>query len=365
MFISVNKVFQFFVRARDQGIPAQENHVPVEILILDSDDVPPRFPSNQRSFFIQEDEEPGSIVATVTAQSLMPLNYRIIPGMTNASNVHHIFSINDFGEILLMRPLSREIIPVYSLAVRAQTLASPPLVAHIDVQIQLRDINNNPPQFESVPYTATIVENADIGTSIIQVKAIDKDVPRYLTYSFGEGMKELANIFTVDPKTGWIHLLTKLDRETKDEYNLTLIVIDTDDDTRINGEVVRLTSSTNVVIAVTDCNDNAPVFDKPAFSTAVNEGALLGTALLTLTATDADVGLNADITYYIVGGDPLGQFQIHSTGDLFVNKPLDRESRSQYQLNIAATDGGFVTYSTVTVTILDDNDNAPICDEVV
>ena len=89
-----------------------------------------------------------------------------------------------------------------------------------------------------------------------------------------------------------------------------------------------------------------------------------GTVILSLTSSDADSGLNADIKYYIVSGDPLGQFQFHTTNELFVNRPLDRESQGHYRLNVAATDGAHVTYTTVNVNVLDDNDNSPECAEV-
>lgn len=358
-------MFQFFVRARDQGVPSLENHVPVEILVMGAEAFPPHFTSNQRSYFLQEDEPAGGIIATLRAQSTRPVSYSIVPGMTNSSNRYQMFSIDDFGQIRILRPLDHETTPAYTLSLRAQTQTSPPLVAHMELLIQVRDINDNHPEFESSPYTATVVENAEVGTSIIQVRARDEDLPRQLEYIFGDGMEELANIFTVDSKTGWISLLTKLDREAQEEYVLKIIVVDSDDANRINGHGVQLSATTSVVITVTDYNDNSPTFDKPVFVTAVNEGALPGTVLLKVTSTDRDIGANADAAYHIVGGDPFGQFQIHSTGELFVSKPLDRESQGNYKLSLAATDGGFVGYTEVLVTILDDNDNAPICEQVI
>ena len=55
---------------------------------------------------------------------------------------------------------------------------------------------------------------------------------------------------------------------------------------------------------------------------------------------------------------------MHNSGDLLVNKPLDRETQAQYRLQVAATDGAYVTVTSVTVDVLDDNDNAPVCDQV-
>ena len=47
-----------------------------------------------------------------------------------------------------------------------------------------------------------------------------------------------------------------------------------------------------------------------------------------------------------------------------MSQSLDRETMAQYTLTVAATDGVSVTYTSVTVHILDDNDNAPQCDKV-
>lgn len=55
--------------------------------------------------------------------------------------------------------------------------------------------------------------------------------------------------------------------------------------------------------------------------------------------------------------------QIHNT-ELIVNKALDREITAQYVVRVAATDGGFVSYASVIITVLDDNDNSPVCSQV-
>jgi protocadherin Fat 1/2/3 len=123
------------------------------------------------------------------------------------------------------------------------------------------------------------------------VRAVDADLPRPLAYSFGPGMKELASVFTIDAETGWVSLLSRLDRERISEYNLTLMVTDRDEETRINGRMVTLTATTSLIITVTDCNDNAPRFSKADFSTAVNEGALPGIIVFFFT-----FGVNFDIT---------------------------------------------------------------------
>ena len=90
VFPTENKVYQFFVRARDHGTPTFENHVSVKIFVMGDNYEPPKFSYAQRSFFIYEDEQPGDVIATVKASSSNPLLYSIVPGMTNS---RWVFSI--------------------------------------------------------------------------------------------------------------------------------------------------------------------------------------------------------------------------------------------------------------------------------
>lgn len=177
----------------------------------------------------------------------------------------------------------------------------------------MQDINDNYPEFTCNPYLATVPENAEPQHSIIQIQATDRDSDkRPLKYFFGPSMGNMASIFSIDPETGWIVLLTQLDRETRDQYNLTVIVSDNPPQNilRKTSDQVSLTSTTSVVITVADFNDSPPKFERDSYITAVNEGALRGTILVTLITKDADKGSNSDVAYFISDGDQLGQFAV-------------------------------------------------------
>lgn len=87
----------------------------------------------------------------------------------------------------------------------------------------------------------------------------------------------------------------------------------------------------------------------------VNEDALPGTVVVALGTKDRDVDLVSPVEFYITGGDPRSQFQIRQTGEVYVAKPLDRESVSNYILDVTATDGKFIATTKVTIDILDAN----------
>ncbi len=66
------------------------------------------------------------------------------------------------------------------------------------------------------------------------------------------------------------------------------------------------------------------------------------------------------------GGDPQGLFDVKHTDGVWlvaVSKTLDREERYFYLLNITATDGTYETKATVEITVLDANDNSPVCEK--
>ena len=64
--------------------------------------------------------------------------------------------------------------------------------------------------------------------------------------------------------------------------------------------------SLQLFVNLTDRNDNSPVF--PTFPIVeVDEDQRVGSTIFTITATDADQGMNAALAYSIVSGNTNGQ----------------------------------------------------------
>ena len=67
------------------------------------------------------------------------------------------------------------------------------------------------------------------------------------------------------------------------------------------------------------------------------------------------------------GGNYRGVFAlglVQGEWKMYVKGPLDREERNLYIINVTASDGLFVSQAMVEVTVMDTNDNSPICDQV-
>lgn len=87
-----------------------------------------------------------------------------------------------------------------------------------------------------------------------------------------------------------------------------------------------------------------------------------GINVVTVSASDRDLGTNAEITYFISSGDKT-KFAIRSaSGEIYTTKKLDREQMPSYTLTVTAKDKGNPSLSSVVpvqITLLDENDNAP------
>lgn len=81
---------------------------------------------------------------------------------------------------------------------------------------------------------------------------------------------------------------------------------------------------------------------------------ITGTVIIRLEISDEDFDVTP-VDLYITSGDNLCQFNIKSTGEVFVTKPLDREAISKYKLDIIATDGKHSTFTVLVINVLDIN----------
>lgn len=98
-----------------------------------------------------------------------------------------------------------------------------------------------------------------------------------------------GNKFSIDALTG--ELTAKpLDREMQARYLLQITAQD-------RGSPITYQSTCNISIAVEDQNDSNPHFELTKYIATVAEDVATGTPILTVKATDADIGTNAQIVY--------------------------------------------------------------------
>lgn len=345
--------FQFQVLATDSGTPQKAATASIVITVQDVNDNDPVFSPKQYEVTVSEDDPPGTPVASVTATDADEnprLHYEITGG-----NVRGRFALttqNGRGLITIAQPLDYKQEKRFILVVRATDSGGRFDTATVYVNVS--DANNFAPVFDNAPYTASVYEDAPVGSTVLIVAATDGDVGENaeITYTLTSGLNGNTE-FSINSQTGAITTTHVLDRETQAGYLLTVTARD-------NGNPA-LSDTTDIEISVTDVNDNAPVFLKPAYVGSVPEDAVVGTSVLQISATDADIDLNGRVRYTLSEGveafviDPL-------SGVIRTAKPLDRESVAQYELEAFAIDRGSPPLSgtvIVTVRIEDVNDSPP------
>ncbi|XP_048031668.1 protocadherin Fat 3 isoform X3 [Megalobrama amblycephala] len=368
-------VLSFFVKATDGGVPAKHSLVSAFIHVLPPDANVPSFTQPQYSYTIPEDTPVGTALGSVYLSPGQSASFSVVNGETGESNQGGTFLVErETGLLRLVNPLDYELINIYRFKVAAtmrQALVESMSV--VDVEVKVLDVNDNKPLFETSSYVAMVMEGMPRGTRVIQVRALDPDWGSngQVNYSLGptlnqeqekaSGSKSVSGaMFVIDSKTGWITTLGDLDHEMCPSYTFNVVASDL-------GEGVSLSSTAVVTVAIADINDNPPTFEREYYRGAVRESDPLGEVVSVLSTRDGDSSdQNRLVSFHITGGNPKGVFglaPVQGEWKVFVKRPLDREEQDRYLLNITASDGLFVTRIGVEVTVMDANDNSPICNQ--
>ncbi len=349
--------FELEAHAQDAGMPEWECSTRVTIDLTDVNDNAPEWTQSVFSAALREDVPVGTVATKVTAMDPDLGENRRVTYVLMAS-AGGTFRIDETsGVVTLVKPLDREERAMYNLTVRAMDHGRPRLASTTSLLVMVLDVNDNPPEFASKLYFASVSESTDVGADVVRVLATSRDsgVNADITYSIVGGNQHRN--FKIDPKSGVILLTGALDYEKTRDYFLTVQAMDGGDPPLSNRAMVN--------VSVHDANDNTPDFTQVSYSATVSESAPPGQGVVTVTATDADSGDNGKVSYAILSGDRHNQFAVDAiSGRVTVASALDREMVSSYVLEVAAVDAGVPNALSATVLvdidISDANDNPPI-----
>uniref|UniRef100_A0A8C5U7Y6 Cadherin-23 n=1 Tax=Malurus cyaneus samueli TaxID=2593467 RepID=A0A8C5U7Y6_9PASS len=349
------------VSATDQAPPHNQGFCSVYVSLLNELDEAVQFSNSSYEAVIVENLPLGSEVLRVHARSIDNLNqitYKFDPN-TNPQALS-LFKINGItGVITVKGQVDREKGDFYTLTVVADD--GGPKVDSTVVTITVLDENDNSPEFDITSDTSVSVpEDIAVGKRVALVLARDPDAGSngQVTFSLASGnIGRAFEIRTTNDTYGEVFVARPLDRELLDRYTLRVTS---------DGGVPPRRKEHTLRVNVLDVNDNPPVIDSPfGYNVSVSENVGGGTAVAQVRATDRDIGLNSVLSYYITGGNEDLTFRMDRvTGEIATRpSPPDRERQSFYSLQVTVEDEGNPSLSattTVYVTILDENDNAPV-----
>ncbi|KAK2841261.1 hypothetical protein Q7C36_012840 [Tachysurus vachellii] len=340
------------LRAQDNGRPPLSNSTGiVSVQVTDVNDNPPIFVSTPFQATVLESAPIGHSVLHIQAIDTdngdnARLEYRLTGTGTDTPFVINAAT----GWVTVSSVLDRELVEHYFFGVEARDYGAPPLSATASVTITVMDVNDNRPEFLQKEYYVRLNEDASVGTSVVSVTAVDRDVNSAVTYQITGGNTRNRFAISTAGGSGLLTLALPLDYKQERRYVLTVTASDR-----------TLHDTCQVHVNITDANTHRPVFQSAHYSVSVNEDRPPGSTVVVISATDDDVGENARIIYFLE--DNIPQFRIDpATGAITLQAELDYEDQMTYTLAITARDNGIPQKSDTTyveVNVNDVNDNAP------
>ncbi|XP_061073753.1 protocadherin Fat 4 [Conger conger] len=349
-----NQEFLIWVEARDAGLPPFSSYAEIHINISDVNDNSPVFTQSVYWCETLENSLAGPVcgVSAVDADSGVygKVQYSILSG--NADNTFTIDS--DTGILGTVKSLDREKISDYNLTIQAADEENDVNTDTAVVLVVVLDVNDNAPRFSQIFFTE-IPEDTPVGFTAIQITSTDEDigVNAVIVYTVIDQSGSLP--FAIDGASGNLVVVRLLDRETQDRYVV-----------KVNANDSAWSISTDVIIEITDVNDNRPVFSQSLYFATITETKTQEVFVMQVHATDSDLGSNKQILYYIDparkiqaededdGANGLLHYSLESgnedtifsigqnTGLITLIRGLDSERQGAHFLQVSSQDGGWI-----------------------
>ncbi|XP_053285326.1 protocadherin beta-15-like [Pleuronectes platessa] len=315
------------------------------------------------SYSVPEEMKRGSVIGNIAKDlgiDLGRLSARKARIDTEDNGVKYCSVNLKTGDLVVQERIDREGLCAKkaSCVLKQELVLENPLELH-RISIRVQDINDNSPQFKEDSLKIEIQESEDKGARFQLDEAHDGDIGENAVqgYSLQENDHFKLNVKSkgTGRKYGELVLDKELDREDKKEIVLLLTAFDGGSPQR-SGTVV-------IHVNVLDANDNLPVFSKAVYKASLPENSPVDTLVVTVSATDADEGVNGEVSYgfdHVSDGNQM--FLLNpKTGDVTVAGAIDYERESSYEMQISAKDGlGLASYTTLIIEVTDMNDNAPV-----
>ncbi|XP_056592757.1 protocadherin beta-16-like isoform X19 [Triplophysa dalaica] len=313
-------------------------------------------------YSIPEEMPEGSFVCNIAKDLGIEIS-RLISGkarVVTKGGRQYVDLSRDKGTLVIKERIDREVLckQTTPCSFSFDLIVENPIQLH-RVTVEMQDINDNAPLFPKEYVNISIAENAVLGARFPLDSAIDTDVGLngIQSYKLHPSDRFKLDVHSQTDGSKYIEMVLQreLDREELDHIKLILVATD--------GGSPQKSGTVKINVNVVDVNDNAPVCKQPVFKTEVSEFSTSGTVIGTVSANDADEGVNGHVSYSLALANKKATelFEINSnTGEITLLDNLDYESQNNHQLKINARDkGGLSDTCTIAIDVIDENDNSP------
>ncbi|XP_033036812.1 protocadherin alpha-2 [Trachypithecus francoisi] len=207
----------------------------------------------------------------------------------------------------------------------------------------------------------SVTEEAKHGTFVGRIaQDLGLELAELVPRLFRVASKTHGDLLEVNLQNGILFVNSRIDREElcgrSAECSIHLEVI-----------VDRPLQVFHVDVEVKDINDNPPIFPMTVKIIRFPESRLLNSRFPLEGASDADIGINALLSYKLSSSeffflDIQTNDELSETLSLVLGKSLDREETAEVNLLLVATDGGKPELTgtvQILIKVLDVNDNEP------
>ncbi|KAM6970692.1 protocadherin alpha-C2-like isoform 1-T1 [Aplochiton taeniatus] len=335
--------YEMYIQAMDKGLGAVAAHCKVVVEVVDVNDNVPEIVLSSLSSPVREDARADTVVALISVTDRdsgtnKQVSLEIPPGLP-----FKIKSFRNYYTLVTSAFLDRETTAAYNVTLSATDGGTPPLSSQKTIQVDVADVNDNPPRFEQTSYTVYVTENNAPGALLCTVRALDSDVNENarITYTVlndnNHGIP-VTSYVSVKADTGEAFALRAFDYESLREFHFQVKAQD--------GGIPPLSRVATVYIYVMDQNDHVPeIVNPPGNGTrsveTVLKNAEAGALVTKVVAYDADAGPNAWLVYVLDRATEMDLFKVHEhTGEIRTTRRVLEDNSTSFSLTVLVRDHG-------------------------
>ncbi|XP_018787095.1 PREDICTED: protein dachsous isoform X1 [Bactrocera latifrons] len=323
------------ISASDGGGMRSSSDALVFLSIIDATQRPPIFEKPRYSYHVKEDVPGGTVVGSVMATSNDAVNRNGVRYSIYSGDPEGYFSIDAItGNIRIVNPLDHETKPQILLNIQAMS-GDPAAYGHTQVNIDIEDVNDNAPEFETNLVRISVPENADLDTALYAAHAHDKDSGKSGEITYTMHMISADQYQSAEQQQQYLG-------NTSNAIQLARPTLNTFAGAPTGALAIRnrlgATGTTTYAAGIATLNN--------AHMAAAMAGISAGVNRMTTVVAEQNV------------------FAIDArSGHLTLSRHLDYETAQRHALIVTATDGGEPPLSsnlTILVEVQDVNDNPPM-----
>ncbi|XP_067899232.1 protocadherin-10-like [Heterodontus francisci] len=349
------KTYEIIVEAKDKGPFALPVHCTVLIDINDANDNAPDMTLMSVSNSVREDVHSGTVIALISVTDQDSGDNGLTTCLIQPNLPFELKSaFKNSYTVVIKHALDRETTSEYQIGISCHDSGFPPLSTNKTIQVQISDVNDNPPRFADRLHTAYVMENNAFGASICSVSAFDPDLGpnSHLSYSVLDSLVQGASIssyVSINSENGIIYSQRSFDYEQLKNFQINVQVQD--------AGLPPLSTNHTVNVVILDQNDNAPVIVFPLTNNG-SEVTIPRIAdpdylVVKVIAVDSDSGQNARLFYQLLQATDQNLFTMRiNSGEVRTTRQInDRDVATQMMVILVKDNGHPPLSTTITITL--------------